>query len=121
MVFAAWTARFEISRATARLSTPWIISNNSTASRTLFVCKCPINCQRARPGLSGIFAFASWTLFSPNSHWPAATASRIASGGCVLETAISMTEDSSRPARAQAAAMRCRINCKLSAKLTPRF
>src|ERR1039458_75606 len=99
IVLAACSARLEISCAMATLSTPWIISNSSTASRTLFDCRWPMNCQRALPGHSGIFAFASWILFSPKKSCPQSTAVWMVSGGCVLETASSVTEFSSRPAR----------------------
>ena len=77
-----------------------------------------MNCQRALLGERGILALASWTLFSPKKTWPTSTAARMVSGGCDLDTASRVTESSVRPARWQAAAMRCRMECKFSAKVT---
>ena len=65
-----------------------------------------------RPAPAGTLATASWTRFSPSRSRPAATASRSASGGTVFETATRVTPAGSRPARAQAAAIRARTSAR---------
>ncbi len=102
------SARLLISCARAKLSTLWIISKSSTASRHLFDCRWPMKCQRNLPGHSGIFAFASCTLFSPNTSRPRPAAALMVSGGCAFGTASSVTEfGHARPARSHAAEIRC--------------
>ena len=99
-------------------STVSITSNKATASLTLLVCNGPIRC-RARSGndrrSAGYFASASCTRFSPNSRWPAASASRIAAAGWVLLTATSAVLPGGRPAPRAAASTRACTAARLSA------
>ena len=83
---------FKAALETAAFTVTSVISKSSTASRHLFDCKWPMKCQRNLPGHSGIFAFASCTLFSPNTSRPRPAAALMVSGGCVLVTASSVTE-----------------------------
>src|SRR6266567_2289000 len=116
IVLAACSARWLISCARRRLSTLWTISNSSTASRHLLVCKWPIICQRRWPGQSGIFAFASCTLLSPNRFTPSSATARTASGGWLLLTGSKVTVAGFLLVRAQAASIRLWISFKLAAK-----
>ena len=43
-----------------------------------------MKCQRNLPEHNGIFAFASWILFSPNNIRPSRPASLTISGGCAF-------------------------------------
>ena len=65
-----------------------------------------MKCHRARDGLSGIFAFASCTRFSPKVVSPSPTASATASAVWFFDTASNVTSAGSRPERPHAAAMR---------------
>jgi hypothetical protein len=65
--------------------------------------------------VSTIFCRPSCTLFSPNSRWPAAHASRTRSTPNVFETATRVTSDAARPDRRAASAMRPRTSARFSA------
>ena len=77
-------------------SSAWNRENRGNAF-ALFVCRCPMRCQRTPPRVhaastsASIFAVASCTLFSPTSVIPAAHAASTASGPWVLVTAIKRT------------------------------
>src|ERR1044071_8982919 len=73
-----------------------------------------MRCQRALPCTSGFLSRASCTRFSPMSVMPAAMASSTKLAGKTFVTAMSVTSDASRPARAHAAAMRARTSATLS-------
>ena len=65
------------------------------------------------------FPAASCTRFSPNTIWPACSASSTACAGCIFETATRVMSASLRPARAAAAAIRSRTRARLSAIEVP--
>ena len=100
--------------ASFKESTESIAANNSAAFAALFDCKWPIMCHSAssRSRSASALLANSCTRFSPTS--PAACASRMRSGGCVLVTAMSAISPGLRPARRAADAMRSRTRATFS-------
>src|SRR5438309_4061210 len=102
--------------ASCKESTESIAENSSAALATLLDCRWPIMCHSAASrsrNLSALLA-NSCTRFSPKRRNPAAYASRMRSGGCVLVTAMSAISSGLRPARL-AAATRSRTRATFSA------
>ena len=73
------------------LSTEWIICTKGTICLTLFVCKCPMKCQRISAGSACCLSNNSCTLLSPKSRSPQSYAACIDSIGWNLLTQINVT------------------------------
>ena len=94
--------------------------NNSAALVVLLFWRGPIRWTEGDEGRAwrieqADFECHSWTRFSPKRLWPAAWASRMASAGCILLTAMRATVLGSRWARAQASAIWLRICSRFAA------
>ena len=86
-------------------------SKASSARFALFDWSGPTRCHVA-PVTAAALASPSWTRFSPSVVRPAATAARTRSTVTVLLTATRVTPPGSRPARAQASAIRPRTRSR---------
>ncbi|MNI38915.1 hypothetical protein D3C73_930760 [compost metagenome] len=101
--------------ATRRLSSAWNSLAKRATYRALLVCRWPMTDQcTPRSAIASALRCASCTLFSPSSWQPAATAMRMRASSTVLLTGSRRTLAGSRPARAQALAMRWRTVARLA-------